>query len=476
MNRFTDVVPLVLTPLTPIHIGCGEDFEPTNYVIDGGMLYAFEPTDLPLDDSDRRSLVQSANRPGLDAILAVQQFFHQRHSKCRAASRVSIPVARGVADWYESRIGTVVQHERSGRQFGNELGIERTVHHPYSGKPYLPGSSIKGSARTGWLNGIDTRPPIPRDAKRRPEREERSVDIERDLLGGSFSSDPFRLVEFADVSDADLKSRVVFAVDRRKRPRADGKEKDLSVTREVIAGGQFRAAQGEIRFKTRPTASDPRYVPRADKCIGDFAALARTCNRFYCGRLGADLSVLAAFEGEWRKAFKSLIAALKPALDDGRAMLLRVGRHSGAESVTLERHRWICIMEGPGKSHWAPDATTMWLAADRRDARTNLRPFGWLLLERADDLLPDDHLRSWCDQETNNHRAPPADVPPADVMVRPPGAARPRSPTEGQLRQGSRVTYQEEAATIRQIDGSEALIAFEGGDTEWVPLDKLGRS
>jgi CRISPR-associated protein Csm5 len=34
MNRFLDVIPLALTPLTPIHIGCGEDFEPTNYVID----------------------------------------------------------------------------------------------------------------------------------------------------------------------------------------------------------------------------------------------------------------------------------------------------------------------------------------------------------------------------------------------------------------------------------------------------------
>src|SRR6476619_520839 len=61
MNRFVEVVPLALTPLTPIHIGCGEDFEPTNYVIDGGVLYQFEPTRLTLTAADRRRLVDCVN-------------------------------------------------------------------------------------------------------------------------------------------------------------------------------------------------------------------------------------------------------------------------------------------------------------------------------------------------------------------------------------------------------------------------------
>jgi len=38
------------------------------------------------------------------------------------------------------------------------------------------------------------------------------------------------------------------------------------------------------------------------------------------------------------------------------------------------------------------------------------------------------------------------------------------------------VIYQGEPAIIREIDGTEARIEFEGGDTEWVPLDKLTRS
>lgn len=469
MNRFTEIVPIVLTPLTPIHIGCGEDFEPTNYVIDDGLLYPFEPTALSLNDSDRLLLMQHANRPGLDAILAVQRFFHGKRSECRRASRFGIPVAAGIADWYEARIGRVVQREGGGRGVGNELGIERTAHHPYTGTPYLPGSSIKGSARTGWLNDLDKGPPVRCDPRQRPT--ESSSDLETNLLGGSFSSDPFRLVQFADAAGADLKSRVVFAVDRRKRPRPDGKEKDLAVRREAIAGGQFRAALGEIRFKARASSAGPKDAPRPDKCIGDFAALARACNRFYRSRLEADLEVLTALgEAQWGHRFQSLIAALKPALDDGGAMLLRVGRHSGAESVTLERHRCIRIMEGPGKAHWAREATTMWLAADRGDSRADLRPFGWLLLERADDLLTDDHLRRWCEAELNASRSQSA---PRGSPTRTSPTDDPKRPVRPPLRRGASVIYQGETAIILETDGAEARIEFDGGDTDWVPLDKL---
>ncbi|MDR1647237.1 MAG: hypothetical protein LBR88_04265, partial [Zoogloeaceae bacterium] len=44
---------VALTPLSPIHIGCGEDFEPTNYVIDAEqkLLYGFDPSQAVLPES-----------------------------------------------------------------------------------------------------------------------------------------------------------------------------------------------------------------------------------------------------------------------------------------------------------------------------------------------------------------------------------------------------------------------------------------
>jgi CRISPR-associated protein Csm5 len=349
-------------------------------------------------------------------------------------------------------------------------GIERTAHHPYTGIPYLPGSSVKGSARTAWLNDVDQDSVRPRDRERSPARDE-STQLENNILGGSFSTDPFRLVEFADTTGASLKSQVVFAVDRRKRPRPDSKERDLAVRREVIAGGQLRAANGEVRFKVRPASSDPNNTPRADRCIGDFAALARACNRFYGSRLEVDLDVLANLGmPHWARAFKSLIAALKPDFDEGRAILLRVGRHSGAESATLDRHRWIRIMEGPGQEHWSRDATTIWLAAENQDSINELRPFGWLLVERTDNPLSGDHLKRWCGAEPEafvRHTTPTPGAPssrdPSHAIRPGAGASRepPASPQPGalQFRQGD---------LVRNAAGDEGTVVSDVrvGETE----------
>ena len=53
MNAFLSAHTLALTPLSPIHIGCGEDFEPTNYVIEDGLLYGFDPSRATLTELQR---------------------------------------------------------------------------------------------------------------------------------------------------------------------------------------------------------------------------------------------------------------------------------------------------------------------------------------------------------------------------------------------------------------------------------------
>jgi hypothetical protein len=127
-------------------------------------------------------------------------------------------------------------------------------------------------------------------------------------------------------------------------------------------------------------------------------------------------------------------------------------------------------MEGHGKAHWAPAATTIWLAADREDSQADLRPFGWLLMERADNLLTNDHLRRWCDAELNASRSQSA---PRGSPTNTSSKDDPKQPVQSPLRRGANVIYQGETAIIREIDGAEARIEFDGGDTEWVPLGKL---
>lgn len=398
MMRFLQTHRLALTPLTPIHIGCGEDFEPTNYVIDDDALFHFDPAAVPLDSKDRDKLKQAVDARGDEAIRNVQRFFFERRERYAAASRQVVAVAPGVAEQYAKRVGQVAQHEAGGKRVANRLDIERTAYHPYSGAAYVPGSSLKGAVRTAWLNGINR--------GRGREGGETSTALEKRLLEGAFETDPFRLVRWSDAAGADLLTKVVFSTNQKKRAVFKN-NLELSgqgpvARRQVISGGQYRALAGEIRFDNLGGIVEERKTPRLDKRIGDFAALARACNRFYLDRLAAELEVIKArgfASEEWVNALHEILTALDPVLKEEKAMLLRVGRHSGAESVTLDGARSIRIMKGPKQPpEHASESTTLWLAADYEDDRSDLLPFGWLLVEMADS--PENPaLRAWCDAQ-----------------------------------------------------------------------------
>ena len=103
-------------------------------------------------------------------------------------------------------------------------------------------------------------------------------------------------------------------------------------------------------------------------------------------------------------------------LKRGDAFLLRVGRHSGAESVTVSGARTgnIRIMEGKdpqtGKRHFsfADSPKTLWLAAETKDQRKGLLPFGWLLVEIQPLDAPDQdwpELRELCEPRLQQARS-----------------------------------------------------------------------
>ena len=402
MNAFIDTLPIRLTPLTPIHIGCGQEFEPTNYVIDDGVLYHFDPARVELDASDRTALHAAINRRWDEAILAIQRFFHARKDRFAGVAHGVVSVAPGVDQQYAARIGQVAQQEHGRRKVTNLLEIERTAHHPHSGQAYIPGSSIKGAIRTAWLDHLNQ--------GRGNGTKDRAQDVEKRLLGshGGFHADPFRLLGIADAAGEKLYSRVVFATNHKKREVFDqsGKlvtAKGPAVRRETIVGGQYRALHAEIRSHTLRGIDDERRTPGPRHRLPAFADLARACNRYYGARLSALLDILdqRRFAApEWLTRFRALIGELQPRLDAGELMLLRVGRHSGAESVTLDGIRSIRIMAGKGMpaQFSSTGAKTVWLAADQENARSGMLPFGWLLIEPA-AAAEDPSLREWCQQQ-----------------------------------------------------------------------------
>jgi len=80
---------LKLTALTPVHIGTGESYEPTNFVIDDGKLYEFDEVLFyrGLSDVDKRAFDSK-----LSDWLAIIDFYknHTQYAKQLAKSACSV--------------------------------------------------------------------------------------------------------------------------------------------------------------------------------------------------------------------------------------------------------------------------------------------------------------------------------------------------------------------------------------------------
>lgn len=416
MNPFASYR-MLITPLSPIHVGTGESYEPTNYVIEDGVLHEFDTGAVmaALSDADRKALLEIGNRrPDAGMIEALQRFFFERRGPLMGHAIQRIPVLPGVAGFYEKRVGQTANREADGKKVVNRLEIDRTSFNPVTRQPVLFGSSLKGAMRTALLDGVNGGAGLLKVEDRRTgkRRDENNQELQNRLFqyqAGKFELDPMRLVQLADAAwsgEPGLPAaQVHLAVNRKKVEvkdqqgsvrKSQAEAKELYQILECTPGWRYRAFSGQINLQlvdgvAEKDRSGNRQLPVANLRF-DAAQVARACNDFYRPILEEECRLLhqrGFIDATWYKAIQQFLATTQTKLQRGDAFLLRVGRHSGAESVTLNGVRNIKIMEGKGadgknQSSSASAAKTLWLAADEKDQSTNLLPFGWLLVE----LLP----------------------------------------------------------------------------------------
>lgn len=397
MPEFLTRHKVALTPLSPIHIGCGEDFEPTNYIIDATqkLLYGFDPSGAVLDDKFAAQLQRLGESGNL---LGIQKFFIERKELFKPLARVLLPVAQGVASDYDKGIGKAANVESDGKKVFNQFTIERHSHS--RNVAYVPGSSLKGALRTAWMDRLN-------DKRRVTDKDEKknSAVLAKRLLQGDFSTSPLRLLKVGDLMPAaNIASEVLYAVNRYKIPKTDARKSPRGVTtrKQCIAHGQYRVLSGEISVQDLQGKGDSKETP---KLRAGLLQIAKDSNAYHLPRLQAELTGMAKanyISATWKKSIETLLnaAPMKQRLDSGRAMLVRLGRYGGAESKTLTQAAEIKIMGKQGQPpKFLPQTTTYWLAAPQADAHVSLLPFGWAILEidPQDDIT---ELRTWCDAES----------------------------------------------------------------------------
>ena len=412
-------ITLHITPLSPVHVGIGEDYEPTNYVMEDGALFAFDSdvANRVLTERQRKDLLDMVSKPtrrAEDMIKQVQDFFYNNRKPLAAASSHFLPVSAGVFDLYQKRVGQSANRESGGKSVINKLEIQRTFFNPYSQHPIIPGSSIKGSIRTALLSDANKGHGLS-DEVYRLKPPQRNQALQKELFKGSFATDPMRLISLGDASyqtPALFGSEIRFAVDRKKKEvvkdgqvvQSQAEAQNLYQLLECLPPLRYRSFSGTLSVqdlqgmtgKGTPT-KELRWTVQN---------IAKACNDFYHKRFVAEIKILrerSYLNPDWEKLADTIISgAVFQKMKAGKAFLLRVGRHSGAESVTLEGVRNIKILQGKGQQpKYEPEAKTVWLAANTEKDRGGMLPFGWVLVEldESPDTALQAMLKPWQDQD-----------------------------------------------------------------------------
>ncbi len=342
--------------LSPLHLGCDEVYEPLSFVLDEKTqrLIVFEPWEFyaRMSPSDRQRFSAICREGTVVSLLKIYQFLRGRPATGR-----EVKVCDGLMKHYQDTLALSPWDERKVQQELNKFSIARTAFRAHDQRPYIPGSAIKGAWRTAYLNGLAQQVSMaaPRGGTAR--------QLEEGLLGGSFDTDPFRLFKVSDFMPVgEVKTRIVYAVNEKKKPSKFQAQGPYQILEVIEPGAVF---VGEMAVLERPPGAQIRKPLRT-----------------------ADLWAAAAFYRREKTREDEDLTGIDLHFPDtppvARGALLRMGRHSGAECVTIEGHRQIKIMQGKGQPpKYEKEATTLWLASDfpkpQPAQRLDLKPFGWVV-------------------------------------------------------------------------------------------------
>ncbi|MGD9157367.1 MAG: type III-A CRISPR-associated RAMP protein Csm5 [Desulfobacteraceae bacterium] len=352
-----------LKTVSPLHIGCDEIYEPTSFAIDeqAKEMVVFNPFSFisQLGEEDKSNFIELCARGDIGSILEIYHFMRNRPAKGRR-----IAICQGFLEHFKETLNILRNNENKIKQELNKFEIPRTAFRSIDQRPYIPGSAIKGALRTAYLNMMR------KDKKLSTANKERNArKLEQQLMDyGGIPDDPFRMVKVSDFMPVgEIKTQIIYGVNKKKTP-SERDARGLPLIFETILPGSI--------FTGTIMVNSP--LPGAGiKETVTIQNLLKSSLIFYAKekeREKAELSNIGIQSKDRSEEFRS----------KGNSFLIRVGRHSGAESVTIEGHRDIYIMgkKGEKKKTYKDHATTIWLASESKkpSSENNLEPFGWVCL------------------------------------------------------------------------------------------------
>jgi len=130
---------LKITTLSPLHIGTGEVYEPTNFVIDKGTLFEFDEVLFyqSLNMADKKLFNQKLN-----SWMNLIDFYRSKVNEAKAVAKFECEVSKKVENTYKKL------RNDDGTKKRNQFQIAETFKNPNTHRAVIPGSSIKGMLDT----------------------------------------------------------------------------------------------------------------------------------------------------------------------------------------------------------------------------------------------------------------------------------------------------------------------------------------
>jgi len=366
----TEIFRCILRTVGPVHIGCDEVYEPTGFVVDKerACLMVFEPLDFigGLESADKEQFSSICKKGTVESIIEIYKFLRNHPVQGRP-----VKICPDFVKHYEQVLS--LSRDKIRREL-NRFIIERTAFLPGDQRPYIPGSAVKGALRTAYLNmlaenGPDLHSYLRGIRPRKGSKDERHKKLEQKLLEldsvsnrEKISKDPFRLVKVSDFMPVgDVVTKIYYAVNKKKKLSDKRPNGPPQILESVRPGAVFT---GEIRVEA------PQRKDAVSMHIS-LEMLIKSLDLFFSKEKIRE-------DGELRR----IGISVTDSEGDGDVHFIRIGRHSGAESVTIKKYRDIKIMLGKKGQTFLNHATTLWLASDYRKPKGNesLSPYGWALL------------------------------------------------------------------------------------------------
>jgi len=318
------------TVLSPVHIGSGQELNPFDYIIRDGTMIMFrlEAVLAELADGERDELYRYNDAGDIGRL---RNFIAERVDVQKHAY-YSADVTPAIERQYKAKIEDIQ----------NQLLITPAIRNGNSFKPYIPGSSLKGALRTAVVSDLaqTTQDLRPYDKYLDREMELKVLKYgesqrNRPGLRPNMGKDPFRAIKIRDIALDHKDVTVAFVRNMSKNRQGRLQANQIQMINEVIKSrvmGDSVTFTGELIFDN-DLAGTPGALSRND-ITPDF--IVRACNAFYMPKIDEEHEKF--YENSLVQQASDILLKEAARLSHDECMV-RLGRFSGCESVTVDKYR-----------------------------------------------------------------------------------------------------------------------------------------